>query len=175
MYYSTQHRSGGNVCTETFKGQSFPQLAHAHGQNTAVPFDDVPQENGQLSNALKQKLADEGLLDMEVILRYSGIHTRRALEDLNSIERTVLLSKARGLYDILGIFPSSLKNTLNRVFGNLPQQSMYQGSPWAMQASTMPYTHLQSAATAAGASKLCRASHQAALSRSLMLYVATPF
>ena len=65
MYYSTQHCvGGGNVWSETFKGQSFPQLAHAHGQNTAVPFDDVPQENGQLSNALKQKLADEGLLDI---------------------------------------------------------------------------------------------------------------
>ena len=140
MYYSTQHCIGGNVCTETFKGQSFPQLAHAYGQNTAVPFDDVPQENGQLSNALKQKLAEMGLLDMEVILRYSGIHTRRALDDLNPMEKTVLLTKARQLYEVLGIFPSSLKNTLNMMFGNLPPQSMYQGSPWAMQAGKMPWS-----------------------------------
>ena len=138
MYYSTQHRSGGNVCTETFKGQSFPQLAHAYRQNTAVPFDDVPQENGQLSNALKQKLADEGLLDMEVILRYSGIHTRRALDDLNPMEKTVLLTKARQLYEVLGIFPSSLKNTLNMMFGNLPPQSMYQGGHAGRQDALEP-------------------------------------
>ena len=169
MYYSTQHCGGGNVWTETFKGQSFPQLAHAYGQNTAVPFDDVPQENGQLSNALKQKLADVGLLDMEVILRYSGIHTRRALEDLNSRESTVLLSKARGLYDLLGIFPSSLKNALNRVFGNVPQQGMYQAAHGPCRPARCPTCARNQLAAAGGASKLCRASHQAALSRSLML------
>ena len=169
MHYSTHHRAGGNVWGETFSGQNFAQLAYLHGQNTAVPFDDVPQVNGQLSNALKQKLADEGLLDMEVILRYSGIHTRRALEDLNSRESTVLLSKARGLYDLLGIFPSSLKNALNRVFGNVPQQGMYQAAHGPCRPARCPTCVRNQLAAAGEASKLCRASHQAALSRSLML------
>ncbi len=65
MHYSTHYHTGGNVWGETFSGQKFAQLAYLHGQNTTVLFDDVPQVNGQLSNALKQQLADEGLLDME--------------------------------------------------------------------------------------------------------------
>ena len=101
--------------------------------------------NGQLSNALKQKLADESLLDMEVIFRYRGIHTQRALESMQPSERTVFLSTARKLYELLGIFPTNVKNMLNRLFGNVPQQSKYQGSPWAMQAGTMPFMHLQPA------------------------------
>ena len=79
---------------------------------------DVPRENGQLSDRLKEKLALESLLDIEVLLRYRGVHTYRALESLETNERAVLLCKARELYELLGIFPSNLKKALDTLFGN---------------------------------------------------------
>ena len=118
-------------------------MAHQHGQSTAAQYSDVPPSNGQLSDALKHKLAEEDLLDMEVLLRYRGIRTLRALESLETTERAVLLCKARELYELLGIFPSNLKNTLNKLFGDVPQQGMFHASPWAMQSGAMPYMHPQ--------------------------------
>ena len=61
---------------------------------------------------------------MEVLLRYRSIRTLRALESLETTERVVLLCKARELYELLGIFPSHLKNALNKLFGDVPQQGM---------------------------------------------------
>jgi hypothetical protein len=77
---------------------------------------------------------------MEVLLRYRGIRTLRALESLETTEKSVLLCKSRELYELLGIFPSNLKHTLNRVFGDVPQQALYEphGNPWAL-----PYIHPQ--------------------------------
>jgi hypothetical protein len=109
-----------------------------------VQLSDVPPPNGGLSDALKHKLAVEDLLDMEVLLRYRGIRTLRALESLETTERSVLLCKSRELFELLGIFPSNLKHTLNRLFGDVPQQGMYEGfphgNPWAPFA---PYIHPQ--------------------------------
>ena len=139
MHYSQHHCHGGDA----WGSQTFAQLAHQHGQSTAAQYSDVSPSNGQLSDALKHKLAEEDLLDMEVLLRYRGIRTLRALESLETTERAVLLCKARELYELLGIFPSNLKNTLNKLFGDVPQQGMFQGSPWAMQAGAMPYMHPQ--------------------------------
>ena len=137
MHYSQHHSHGEGA----WGSQTFAQLAHQHGQSTAAQFSDVPPSNGRISDALKQKLAEEDLLDMEVLLRYRGIRTLRALESLETTERAVLLCKARELYEILGIFPSNLKNTLNKLFGDVPQQAMFMGSPWATQSGSMPYMH----------------------------------
>jgi hypothetical protein len=139
MHYSQHHCHGGDA----WGSQTFAQLAHQHGQSTAQQYSDVPPSNGQLSDALKHKLAEEDLLDMEVLLRYRGVRTLRALESLETTERAVLLCKARELYELLGIFPSNLKNTLNKLFGDVPQQGMFHASPWAMQSGAMPYMHPQ--------------------------------
>ena len=145
MHTAEHHYHGGDVWSHTWSSQTFAQLAHQYEQRPATRFSDVPTVNGHLSDALKHKLAEEELLDMEVLLRYRGIRTLRALESLETEESAVLLCKARELYDLLGIFPSSLKNTLNKLFGKVPQQGMYQGSPWTMQGGAMPYMHQQSA------------------------------
>jgi hypothetical protein len=138
MHYSQHHCHGDDAWT-------FPELAHQyqHRQSTAAQYSDVPPKNGQLSDALTQKLAEESLTDMEVLLRYRGIRTLRALETLETTERAVLLCKSRELYELLGIFPSNLKNTLIKLFGDVPQQGMFPGSPWAMQSGAMPYIHPQ--------------------------------
>ena len=128
---------------DAWGSQTFAQLAHQHGQSTAARYSDVPPSNGQLSDALKHKLAEEDLLDMEVLLRYRGIRTLRALESLETTERAVLLCKARELYELLGIFPSNLKNTLNKLFGDVPHQGIFNVSPWAMQSGALPYMHPQ--------------------------------
>ncbi len=79
---------------------------------------DVQRENGQLSNALRERLAQGDLLDLEVLMRYRGVRTLRALESLETNERALLLVRARQLYELLGIFPSNLKKALDRLFGN---------------------------------------------------------
>ena len=99
-------------------------MAHQYGQSAAARFSDNVPPNGGLTDTLKQKLAEEDLLDMEVLLRYRSIRTLRALESLETTERVVLLCKARELYELLGIFPSHLKNALNKLFGDVPQQGM---------------------------------------------------
>ena len=141
MHYSQHHCLGKG--SDAWGAQTFAQLAHQHGQSTAAQYSDVPPANGQLSDALKHKLAEEDLLDMEVLLRYRGIRTLRALESLETTERAVLLCKSRELYELLGIFPSNLKNTLNKLFGDVPHQGMFNVSPWAMQSGALPYMHPQ--------------------------------
>ena len=128
---------------DSWGSHTFLALAHQNTVSTAKQYSDVPRSNGQLSDALKHKLAEEDLLDMEVLLRYRGIRTLRALESLETTERAVLLCKARELYELLGIFPSNLKNTLNKLFGDVPQQGMFHASAWAMQSGAMPYSHPQ--------------------------------
>ncbi len=54
MHYAIHHFHGGDVWSQTWSSQTFAQLAHQ--------FSDVPPENGQLSDALKHKLAEEGSL-----------------------------------------------------------------------------------------------------------------
>ena len=139
MHHSQRHRHGRDF----WSNQNFVQLAHQHGQSTASQYSDVCPFNGQLSDALKHRLAEEDLLDMEVLLRYRGIRTLRALESLETTERAVLLCKARQLYELLGIFPSNLKNTLNKLFGDVPPSGMCHQSSWAMQSGAMPYMHSQ--------------------------------
>ena len=133
--YSQHHCHGGDA----WGFPAFARLAHQHGRSTAKQYSDIPPSNGQLSDALKHKLAEEDLLDMEVLLRYRGIRTLRAFESLESTERAVLLVKSRELFELLGIFPSNLKNTLNKLFGDVPAQGMFPASPWAMQSGAILY------------------------------------
>jgi len=116
--------------------QAFSQ----HGQSTAAQYSDVPPSNGSVSPALKNKLSEEGIPEMKLLLRKRGIRTLGAFYSLESTERVVLLVKARQLYEVLDIFPSHLKNTLNKLFGDVPQQGMYQGGPWSQQQWTEPRT-----------------------------------
>ena len=111
MHYSEEHNYPNQ--NNAWGRQHFCQVAHQHGQSNASQYSDIPPSNGQLSDACKHKLAEEDLLDMEVLLRYRGIRTLRALENLETTERAVLLCKSRELYELLGIFPSNLKNTLS--------------------------------------------------------------
>ena len=108
-------------------------------RDSYVQISDVPKANGGLSDALLHRLAAEDLLDMEVLLRYRGIRTLKSLESMETTERAVMLCKARELYELLGIFPSNLKNTLNQLFGDVPPQGRFAGSPWAMHAGSMHY------------------------------------
>jgi hypothetical protein len=106
---------------------------------------DVPRENGQLSDALKERLAQEDLLDLEVLLRYRGVRTLRALDSLETNERAVLLCKARELYELLGIFPSNLKKALDKLFGNGEACGPGRGgvlstNPWPLQPGSVGST-----------------------------------
>ena len=94
--------------------------------HTASQANDVPCENGQLSEALKLRLTEEDLLDIATLLRYRGVRTLRALESLETNERAVLLCKARDLCALYGIFPSNLKKGFGqsiweRVLRNQPR------------------------------------------------------
>ena len=86
--------------------------------HTASQANDVPCENGQLSEALNLRLAEKDLLDLATLLRYRGVRTLRALESLETNERAVLLCKARDLCALYGIFPSNLKKALDNLFGD---------------------------------------------------------
>ena len=49
------------------------QRAYQYEQSATARFSDVVPPNDGLSDALRQKLAEEDLADMEVLLRYRGI------------------------------------------------------------------------------------------------------
>ena len=134
MHHS-QSFHGGDV----WGGQTFAQLAPPHFQSTAAQYSDLPPLNGGSSEALRHFLTEHDLLGMEVLLLSRKIRTLRALESLETTERAVFLCKAREFYELLGTFPSNLKNTLNRVFGDLPRTGHFQGFPWAMQSGALPY------------------------------------
>ena len=76
MHTAEHHYHGGDVWSHTWSSQTFAQLAHQYEQRPATRFSDVPTVNGHLSDVLKHKLAEEELLDMEVLLRYRGIRRR---------------------------------------------------------------------------------------------------
>ena len=159
MQYWQHHIQGGGACKglgsiheytelqspggDTWGCQTFAGLAHQHQQSIASQYSDVPGLNGETSDRLRHKLAVEDLLDMEVLLKHRGIRTLRALESLETTERAVLLCKSREFYDLLGVFPSDVKNTLKKLFGDVPQQGVFHSSPWAVQSGAMPYMHPQ--------------------------------
>ena len=62
-----------------------------------LQYNDIPPSNGRLSVALREKLAEGGIPDMEVLLQCRGIRTLRALESMETTERADLLVEAREL------------------------------------------------------------------------------
>ena len=60
---------------------------------------DVPQQHGVISEALQTLLAQEDLFDIDILLRYRGIRTIRALACLEADDRAILLVRARELYE----------------------------------------------------------------------------
>lgn len=78
--------------------------------------DDVPQLASEVSLALRARLAREDLSDLEILLRKRGVRTVRSLLALETNDRAVLLSKARQLWEILGLLPNGLNTSLARLF-----------------------------------------------------------
>jgi hypothetical protein len=87
-------------------------------------FDDQPI-NGGLSIPLKCRLESLNLTEIDHLLRIRGIKTLAAFESMNRIERSSLLSAARLIYRGLGLFPSSVKNTLDSLFGDDAQRACW--------------------------------------------------
>ncbi len=79
---------------------------------------DVPIVNGHVSDALILRLAQQDLLDLGLLLKYRGVRTVRALDALDTNERSVLLVKSRQLYELLGFFPSNLHKAMDLLFAN---------------------------------------------------------
>jgi hypothetical protein len=80
--------------------------------------DDVPTAPGKLSPLLKERLKQEDLYTLKILLKTRGVHTLGNLLGISTNDRAVLLIKARDLYDLLTIFPGSLHNCLNKLYGN---------------------------------------------------------
>ena len=105
-------------------------------------------------------LAEEDLQDLELLFRYRGIKTLRALVSLNRDERAVLLNKARHFYEVLGWFPSNLETSLENIFGNgdasLPRAPSHSRHgqhqwPWPLQPRSVSSDWGSNVADAGGA------------------------
>ena len=111
------------------------QLTH-HGLSNAFLLCDTPPSKGELSPALKHRMAEQDLQFLEVLLQCRGIHTLRSLMSLETTERAVLLGKAHDFYQVLGIFTTNLKKGLDEIFGDAQRQVM---NPWGTAAGAMSY------------------------------------
>ncbi|CAE8588853.1 unnamed protein product, partial [Polarella glacialis] len=61
-------------------------------------------------------LGAEDLRYLECVLRVRGVRTVRALAILHPNERSIIVVKARDLWELLGVFTSSLQSSLNNLF-----------------------------------------------------------
>ena len=105
--YCTNHPDYYGECgNQNWNWWTPAQRAYQYEQSATARFSDAVPPNGGLLDALRQKLAEEDLADMEVPSRYCGIRTLHALESLEPTERVVLLCKARLFYEILEVFLS---------------------------------------------------------------------
>ncbi len=95
MHYIKHRDYYGECWNLNWNCRTFAQRAHQYEQSAAARFSDVVLFDGWLTDALRQKLAEEDFLDMEVLFRFCGIRRLRALESLEATERVVLLCKAR--------------------------------------------------------------------------------
>ena len=135
--YCTNHPDYYGECgNQNWHWRTPVQWAYQYEQSANARFSDVVPSNGGLSDALRQKLAEEDLADMEVLLRYRGIRTLHALESLEPTERVVLLCKARLFYELLEVFPSHKKIALNKLFGDVPHQGVL--FVWGDMVTTLP-------------------------------------
>ena len=151
--YCTNHPDYYGECrNQRWHRQPPDQQEYLYEQSANSWYSDVVPSNGGLSDALKQRLAEEDLVDLEVLLRYRGIRTLYGLESLEPTERVVLLCKARLLYELLEVFPSYRKNALKKLFGDGPQMAVYQGSRSVVHAGGLPYMTQQWASAPIGQS-----------------------
>ena len=99
--------------------------------------DTAPQS--QCSKAMVDFLKSEGLEDMEVFFRRHGFTTLRALNSLEPVERAVMLVKSREYWECLGLVPTDVKQTLNKLFGErAPSYALFNGNNvWAMHGGGM--------------------------------------
>jgi hypothetical protein len=99
--------------------------------------DDTPEGPNQASPALKRRLEGAGLLDLDIVLQYRGVRKLCSLNSLDTNERTVLLDKARNLFELLGksTFMSSLKGAVDGLY-DLPEPK--EGTPVAAHACRGP-------------------------------------
>jgi hypothetical protein len=102
---------------ETRQGKLSPVAgASEPGVTMFLPEDDRPGAGYGISPALLRRLEREDLADLAVVLRYRGVKTLRSLASLDTSERAVLLFKANQLWELLGIFRSNLKLSINKLF-----------------------------------------------------------
>ena len=90
---------------------------------------DVPPGPTDLSPALVHKLADLEVEAIALLCRYRNIRTVRALWQLDAGERKLFLIAARQQYQLLGVFPSNIKNNLDKLFNPIgyPEQQIPSG------------------------------------------------
>ena len=134
MEYSPCHGAGMSAWYLHASEWQSPMPINIHA--SLQEFDDQ-SINGGLSIPLKCRLESLNLTEIDHLLRIRGIKTLAAFESMNRIERSSLLSAARLVYRGLGLFPSSVKNTLDSLFGEDAQQGMLNGR--TMQSGVMPY------------------------------------
>lgn len=137
MPHSHCHCHGGDA----WGSRIFARPVHQHGRTLFLQYSDFRPSNGRLSDALRHRLGEWGILYMEVLLQRRGIRTLRALESMEHTERADLLVEARELYELVDIFPGTLKNTLNELFGDVSAEGVLLASSWAMQSGATPYMY----------------------------------
>ena len=71
---------------------------------------DVPPGPSDLSPALVHKLRVLQLEEIALLCRYRNLRTVGALWQLDAGERKLWLIAARRQYELLGVFPSNIKN-----------------------------------------------------------------
>ena len=112
------------------------QLAAMPIEMTGAETDDVPELN-QLSPALKARLVAQDVQILEILLLQRSVRTIRALEALDTNEKSVLLVKAWALYKVLDMFPSHLRTALPNLFGNSGALSNTSNCAWPLQPGTV--------------------------------------
>ena len=87
-------------------------------QSDSWPPSDIPGQNGAMSDAIKMRLREVGLADLEPLLRHRGIATMYALDHLSSKEASIIGQKAKQIYEIYDVSQDKLTKSLEQLFGS---------------------------------------------------------
>ena len=87
-------------------------------QSDSWPPSDIPGQNGAMSDAIKMRLREVGLADLEPLLRHRGITTMYALDHLSSKEASIIGQKAKQIYEIYDVSQDKLTKSLEQLFGS---------------------------------------------------------
>ena len=85
---------------------------------------DVPGQNGAMSDAIKTRLREVGLADLEPLLRHRGVTTMYALDRLSSKEASIIGQKAKQIYEIHDVSQDKLTKSLEQLFGSTTLQRL---------------------------------------------------